>query len=317
LIRATGDLRKELGLSSSSKIKPILKNAYTIVLDQNSTTEQRLENLKFISLDNFENRANVLYLLINNKMPIALQKEAMGQLRNSNNKTIAPKLLELWSTLGSETRRTATDILLYKSYNHPVLLTAMENNQVSLGEFNLDLERRRVLLFSRNPDTKKRAKLLFSDAGVVQRKEVIEKMKPALKLEGDNDNGKILFTRVCANCHVFGTIGIEVGPSLTEISRKSKEALLHDILDPNSAVDAAYLNHKLVTKDGNIYMGLVFNETDKEITLKMMGGTTETIKKDEIESLTSTGASLMFEGLENSLTLQEMADLLTFLQLAN
>lgn len=317
LIRAAGDLRQVLGLSSSSKIKPLLKNAYTVVLDQNSTTEKRLENLEFISLDNFENRANLLYLLINNKMPIALQKEAMAQLRNSNNKTIAPKLLELWGTLGSETRRTATNILLYKSYNHPILLTAMENNRVSLGEFNLDLERRRVLLFSRDSDIKKRAELLFSDAGVVKRKEVIEKMKPSLLLDGNISNGKTIFTRVCANCHIFGTIGIEVGPSLTEISRKSKEALLHDILDPNAGVDTEYLNHKLIAKDGSIYMGLVHKETDEEITIKMMGGTTETIKKEDIESLTSTGASLMFEGLENSMSIQEMADLLAFLQLAN
>lgn len=316
LIRVSGTLRQVLGLPTSAKTKILLKNAYLAVLDQNISTEKRLEYLQLIASDDFDNREFLLYNLIDSKMPSALQKQALIQLQNSNKSTIAPKLLELWNSLGPESRRSATNILLYKSHNHDVLLTAMENNQVSLGEFNLDLERRRILLFSKNEDIKKRAEALFSDAGVVKRKDVIENMRPALLLDGNATNGKLIFEKVCSSCHIFRDIGVEVGPSLTEISRKSKESLLHDILDPNAGVDTQYLNHKLIAKDGSIYMGLVFKETDEEIGLRMMGGSTKTIKKHDIQSLTSTGSSLMFEGLEKSMTQQDMADLLAFLQLA-
>jgi len=314
LIRVSGILRQVLGLPTSSKIDKLLKNASLAVLDQNISTEKRLEYLQLIALDEFDNREFLLYELIDSKMPSALQKQALIQLQNSNKSTIAPKLLELWNSLGPESRRTAINILLYKSYNHNVLLTAMESKQVSLGEFNLDLERRRILLFSKNEDIKKRAEALFSDAGVVKRKDAIESMRPALLLNGNAPKGEIIFKRVCSTCHIFGNIGIGVGPSLTEISRKSKESLLYDILDPNAGVDTHYLNHKLITKDGSIYMGLVYKETDEEISLRMIGGSTKTIRKSDIESLTSTGLSLMFEGLEESMSHQEMADLLAFLQ---
>jgi putative heme-binding domain-containing protein len=139
-------------------------------------------------------------------------------------------------------------------------------------------------------------------------------MLPSLTLKGNTTNGKEVFERVCTNCHVFGDIGVEVGPGLTEISRKSKEQLLHDILDPNSGVDTNYMSYKLIDKDGSIYLGLIFKETDEEIGLRMMGGSTKTIKKSNIESLTSLGQSLMFEGMEENMTQQEMADLLAFLQ---
>ncbi len=317
LISASGKLRQASGLPASSKIKALLKNAASSILNKDISITQRLEYLQLIALDNFDNRELLLYQLLDSRMPSVLQKEALVQLQESNKRTIAPKLLELWKTLGPEARMEATDILLYKSYNHNLLLTAMENDQVNLGEFNLDLERRRVLLFSNDENIRKRAEALFSDAGVVKRKDAIDKMRPALTIQGNATKGKDVFKKNCAVCHMYGDLGVEVGPVLTEIYRKSKETLLNDILDPNAAVNTNYLNHRLITKDGSIYSGLVYRETDEEIGLRMMGGSTKTLKKADIESLTSLGTSLMFEGLEESMGLQEMADLLTFLQSAN
>jgi len=314
LISACGKLRQSIGLPVSSKIKTLMENASLSILNDDISTDQRLDHLQLIALDDFNKREQLLYQLLDNKMPLALQKQALVQLKNSNKSTIAPKLLDLWETLGPEARREATNILLYKSYNHDLLLTAMEDDQVNLGEFNLDLERRRVLLFSENEDIRKRAEALFSDVGVVKRKDAIEGMLPALTMKGSTTNGKEVFKRVCAVCHVFGDIGVEVGPGLTEISRKSKESMLHDILDPNAGVDVNYLGYKLIAKDGSIYLGLIFKETDEEIGLRMMGGSTKTIKKSNIESLTSSGISLMAEGMEEKMTHQEMADLMAFLQ---
>lgn len=314
LIRASGKLRQASGLPPSSMIKPLIKNASSAIFNNNIALAQRLEYLQLVALDEFDNREDLLYSLLDSKMPLALQKEAISQLQKSNKRSIGPKILELWKFLGPEARKDATNILLYKSYNHNLLLSAMENNLVSLGEFNLDLERRRVLLFSKDKNIRERAESLFSDSGVVKRKDAIAKMKPALTMKGDVANGKEVFKIVCSACHITGDIGVEVGPVLTEIYRKSKETLLSDILDPNAAVNTNYLNHKLITKDGSIYVGLVYNETDEEIGLRMMGGVTKIINKADIESLTSQGTSLMLEGLEGSMSLQEMADLLAFLQ---
>ncbi|MGB5171230.1 MAG: PVC-type heme-binding CxxCH protein [Eudoraea sp.] len=317
IIKSCGELRLALGVEASEKVNGYLPIARKNILENNGSLEEQLSQLQLIGLSDFEFRSALLYELLDSRKPLALQRESLLQLWNSNEEEVGPRLLELWPTLGPEARRHATDILLYKSFNHDPLLTAMENGKVNLGEFNLDLERRRVLLFSEDSRISKRAEVLFSDGGIVQRKEAIEEMLPVLQMNGNTSNGKSVFQNQCASCHIYDAIGNEVGPVLTEISRKSKESLLYEILDPNAAVDTKYLNYKVVTKDGNIYFGLVGSETDTDLTLAITGGNYVNINKANIDSFTSTGKSLMPEGLESAMDKQEMADLLAYLQKGN
>ncbi|MGI9551634.1 MAG: hypothetical protein ACR2MT_10570, partial [Aurantibacter sp.] len=314
LISASGNLRRAMGLPTATKISGMMKKAGQSIFDSRLSVAERLEQLQLLKLGDFKNRSELLYRLLDSKQPLVLQEEALTQLSDADDATVGKRLLELWSGLGPQARKTATDILLYKSHNHDALLTAMENNLVNLGEFNLDLERRRTLLMWSGKDIQERAKKLFSDAGVVQRKEAIEAMGPALAMNGSPVQGADIFDVQCAQCHRYGNDGEDVGPVLTEVNRKSKESLLHDILDPNAAIDTKYLNHQLKTKEGNILSGLVFRETDSEIGLKMIGGDERIIQKSEIEQFSSLGRSMMPEGLETNMSHQEMADLLAFLQ---
>lgn len=314
LLRASGDLRKVLALSGSTQIFEMIAEASAAISDQNLPIEQRLEWLQLAGLGPIEQRKELLLKLLGNREPMVLQNEAIVQLSNATDAQIANRLIELWPGLVPQARQKISDILLYKPMNHDVLLSAIEDGKINPGELNLNLERRRVLLRYGTDDIRKRAEALFSDAGVVKRKDAIEAMKPVLALNGDESAGKMIFESVCAQCHRYGSIGKEVGPSLTEINRKSKESLLYDILDPNAAVDAEYLNYQVRTKDGSIFTGLIANESDTEITLKMTGGLDKKINKNEMESMSSTGSSMMFEGLEANMNHQEMADLLAFLQ---
>ena len=89
---------------------------------------------------------------------------------------------------------------------------------------------------------------------------------------------------------------------------------MHDILDPNAAVNTEYINHKVETKEGEVHMGIVDSETDEYIVIKKMGGAKVTINKADIKNLSSMGTSLMMEGLEGAMSIQDMADLLAFLR---
>ena len=97
--------------------------------------------------------------------------------------------------------------------------------------------------------------------------------------------GSSVFQNLCSSCHIYGNSGNEVGPVLTEISRKSKEVLIHEILDPNAAVDTRYLNYKVVTTDGSIYFGLISNETDTELAIKIPVGKKLLFQKIQLKSL--------------------------------
>lgn len=317
LIRAAGNLREATGLPVSEKIRSSLVQARTDLFKEELSSDERLDLLHLVALDEFDRRAEILYQLLDNRQPLALQQEALQQLWASDAKNVADELLIRWPTFGPEARKGAGNILLYKAYNHDRLLSALEAGKISLGELNFDLERRRELLFSQDDAIRKRAEALFSDAGVVTRKVAMEKMRPALDLKGDLVKGKALFESLCGTCHRYGDLGQDVGPVLTEIQRKSKASLLHDILDPNAAVDTKYLNHRIQTESGDIYVGIVEQETDTEISLRMIGGQSVQIPKKEVASFTSLGQSLMPEGLEGGMSEQDMADLLAFLQQEN
>jgi putative membrane-bound dehydrogenase-like protein len=315
LMPALATLRHKLNLPPSARFLKMSRTALAEIRKETLPDSVRLQQLALVELLPYQEKSQVLFDCLDNQQPLKIQEGALRQLSTHPETEIGERIVSMWQELSPQTRRHASDLLLYMKTHHDALLTGLENGTINIGEMNFDLERRRTLLWwTDDENTKRRAERLFSDAGVTTRKQAVEKMKPALVLAGSVMQGAEVFQSVCSNCHVYGAQGQEVGPVLTEINRKSKETLLHDIIDPNAAVDTKYINHRLETKAGIVHMGIVASETDQQITLMKMGGEQVVVDKDEVQSFRSTGTSLMMEGLENSMTTQEMADLLAFLQ---
>jgi putative membrane-bound dehydrogenase-like protein len=315
LLTSLASLRQKLKLQPSSQFLKYSKEASKNVLDTSLPDSVRVQYLSLLDFLPYAQKSTILFECLKNNQPLKLQENALRQLSSYREKEIGNKVVAMWKDLSPQTRRYASDLLLYIESNHDALLTGLEKGIINIGEMNFDLERRRTLLWwTDNENTKTRAKKLFSDSGVSNRQAAMDKMKPSLTLKGNSINGEKVFSNTCATCHKYGNIGKEVGPVLTEISRKSKATMLHDILDPNAAVDPKYVNHSLETKSGAIHMGIVANETDKSVTIHKIGGEKVLINKSEIKKFRSLGTSLMMEGFENALSNQEMADLLEFLQ---
>ena len=315
LIAALAFLRHKLRLPNSAQFSSISANALLKVADKSLPDSVRLNQLVFASFLPYKSKADVLFNCLKNTEPLTLQEAALRQLASYQEKEIGKRLIKMWQELGPQARKWAGDLLLYIEIHHDALLTGLEKGTINIGEMNFDLERRRTLLYwTDDKQTRARAEKLFSDAGVSTRKEAMEKMKASLSLKGFPDKGEKVFQSTCATCHKYGSLGNDVGPVLTEINRKSKDLLLHDILDPNAAVNTQYINHRLETTSGVVHFGIVKAETDKSVTIRKMGGETVSVDKSAIKRFNSLGTSFMTEGLENSLTLQDMADLLAFLQ---
>jgi putative heme-binding domain-containing protein len=64
--------------------------------------------------------------------------------------------------------------------------------------------------------------------------------------------------------------------------------------------------------DGRVSTGIIAHETATSITLKRAENVQETILRQNIDELSSTGTSLMPEGMEKKIRPQEMADLLAY-----
>ena len=149
------------------------------------------------------------------------------------------------------------------------------------------------------------------------RKQVIAKYESALQLKGDRARGQTVFGKRCANCHRQGQIGHEVGPNLASLTNKMPKALLDSILEPSAAVEAKYLNYTVVTNQGRILTGILSAETASSITLLAPEGRRESILRNDIDQLQSTGKSLMPDGLEKEITPQDVSDLISFIRADN
>ncbi len=137
-----------------------------------------------------------------------------------------------------------------------------------------------------------------------------------VKQKGNAANGKLIFAKqgTCANCHVVNGVGKEVGPNLSEIGKKlSKEALYESILYPSAGISHNYETHLLETKKGDVVQGILISQTPAEVTLKDKDAILRTFKRSEIETLTKSPISLMPADLHQTMTTQELADVVEYL----
>ena len=95
---------------------------------------------------------------------------------------------------------------------------------------------------------------------------------------------------------------------------RSPEDLLIAIVDPNREVNPQYFSTRILTTDGVVLDGIVGTETATSITLKREKGETVTVLKVKIEKLVRSTLSLMPEGLEKVIDLQQMADLIRYIR---
>ncbi|MFZ9092295.1 MAG: hypothetical protein ACO3FE_19650, partial [Planctomycetaceae bacterium] len=84
----------------------------------------------------------------------------------------------------------------------------------------------------------------------------------------------------------------------------------------NRRVDPQYSEYVIVTTEGQLLNGLLVAENNTDITLRQPEGRQQTIARDRIEEMRATGKSLMPEGIEKDVTVQQMADILAFLRSA-
>ena len=78
----------------------------------------------------------------------------------------------------------------------------------------------------------------------------------------------------------------------------------------------AFVAHTAVTDDGRVLTGIVAAQSETSVTLRAADGTDHLLPREEIDSLSSTGRSLMPEGFERAVDPKGMADLLAYLMSA-
>ena len=274
--------------------------------------DTRLKAIQVLAYDDFERVKEALTGLLSPNHPQEVQRAAVAALGSFSQPEVAELLLPGWRTYAPTIRADVINVLLDVRNRIPALLGAIEDGVVPANQ--VPFARRAALLRAADATTKERLNRIFAGA-IASRKEVIAKYQAALSMKGDTARGQKIFETACATCHRAGDLGKEVGPNLATTRQWSPEQMLSNILDPNREVAPNFVGYSVETKDGRTLDGIITDESVASLTLKRAEGVTETVLRRDIAQLSGSGLSLMPEGLESAVTVEQMADLLAFLLL--
>ncbi|QEL18792.1 PVC-type heme-binding CxxCH protein [Limnoglobus roseus] len=133
---------------------------------------------------------------------------------------------------------------------------------------------------------------------------------------GDATRGEAVFRRKemqCLACHGIAGVGGQVGPDMTSIGASAQpDYLVESLLIPNKAIKEGYHAIEVNTLSGKVVSGIKLRETKTELALRNAEDKEVSISTDDIDTKKQT-RSLMPDGLVDTLTRQELVDLVRFL----
>jgi putative heme-binding domain-containing protein len=134
--------------------------------------------------------------------------------------------------------------------------------------------------------------------------------------EGLASRGANVFVKAqCARCHRFDGKGETLGPDLTTIAaRFTRKELIESIVHPSHIISSQYASKTLLTTDGRQITGLVLQGAGGETIVLQPNGEQVALTARQIESAKPSKLSAMPDGLLDTLTLEEVADLFAYLQ---
>ena len=243
----------------------------------------------------------------------AIQSAAITALARQSPLDPWHDLLRGFPALPPPVRVAILDGVLRNTERTELLLEAVDAGVINIVE--IDPLRMRRLTTHNDESIRMRVKALLDERYPEERKEAIAAHQKALDLKGDPLRGREVFQKNCASCHRIAGVGRRIGPDISDSRTKKPEQLLTDILEPNLAIDANYIGYTLQSADGKVYSGLIEAAADDRVTMRLTeNNETVTLMRDEVEQMISSGASLMPEGFEKNISIQEMADLIAFIK---
>jgi putative membrane-bound dehydrogenase-like protein len=196
------------------------------------------------------------------------------------------------------------------------LIAALKASPLRSG---LRIEQVKPRLAKYSPAVQQEAEELYAllDADAVKQKARLEEILASLDA-GDIRRGQAVFNSPkasCSACHAVGYLGGTVGPDLTHIGKiRTERDLLESIVFPSFSFVRGYEPVLVTTKTGKLHNGVIRNDTADELVLATGVNQEVRIARDDVDEIQPSKVSVMPAGLDQQLTLRELADLVAFLK---
>jgi len=286
----------------------VIREAADVDLDE-SVRAGKLDLLRY---DRSPRAVEALLPIVTQSPSQTLRISAAAALTAHSDPRIGPDLVAAYAAQTPAVRRAILDALIAEPGRANLLLDQVAAGHIAKSE--LDAPRQNRLKSASDPALRLHAAELLAAAPPAERKRVLADYQASLKLKANPQTGRELFRQHCSVCHRIAGVGVDVAPDISDSRVKTPEQLLVDILNPNQAIDNNYTSYTVVMADGSIHSGIIGGETASAITLRQQEAKTVELLRADVETIKSTGLSLMPEGFEKQLSQQQLADLISFIK---
>lgn len=300
------------GSKTGAPLDQAFERAVQTAVDTAASEPTRMRAIGLAAHAGSEQASSALLRLATSDASSSIRTQAVTALAGYSDEKTAHKLLASWDEQTPAARHGILDLLMARAATARILLTSIADKKLARAE--LGLARENALRNYADAETRALARTLLAAAADSDRARVLAAYQPALDLTPDALSGKALFARHCANCHRIEGVGHEVGPDISDLRTKTPPQLLVDILNPNQAIDNNYVSYTVTTTTGIVHRGLIAAETPSSIRLRQAEGKSFDLLRSEIESLRSSGVSLMPDGVEKELSPQQLADVIAYVK---
>ncbi len=291
----------------------VLPRMRQILADTQANPEKRKRALDTIVRGRDKTAAGVLQAVLAEP---ALRGAAIRALAAYDDPGTAASILAQYARLTEREQRDALGTLVVRPEYAMALLNAIVQQQVPRTHVHA-YHIRQLLRFDDRRLNERIEEVWGTVRATTQDKQqLMDRYKRLLTADrlknADTSNGRQVFNKTCATCHVLFGEGEHIGPDITGSNRANLDYVLETVLDPNAVVGKDYLMTDIVTFDGRVISGLVLKETDSAVTLRTINDTMVIAKQDIDQRLLAT-QSLMPEQLLETLKPGDVRDLVAYL----
>jgi len=229
---------------------------------------------------------------------------------------ITPKLLILrYPVLTPEERREMVATLSSRKEFALELLDAVESKKVPRSDISAYAARQMYALGDRELADRLRAVWGEVHDSPRQKQEQLARYKklltPAYLKNADPNNGRLVYSKTCQNCHKLFGEGGAIGPDLTGSNRSNLDYLLSNIIDPSAEVGRDYKMSTVTTADMRVITGIIVERTSARVVVQTA---TErvTVPAEDVEAIKDSALSTMPDGQLDALTREQVRDLIAY-----
>lgn len=291
----------------------------TVLATPNAPADQRLQALEALIAANDASLLEPVRQILADRESarVEFRGRVLASLGRLDDPRVAEAVLARFGKLDAELQPRAIELLTQRVSWAKQLLAAIGRDEVPANVLNQNQVRRLISTGDKELIEQVGARWgVIRDTRNPEREHVIAEMKQHIRQKpGDAFAGEKVFGKVCGQCHKMYGQGEEVGPDITVNGRSSFDQLLSNVFDPSLVIGAAYRAYTVVTADGRVLTGLLTEDGEQRVVLKVQGGKLETIARGDVELIQASEVSMMPEQLERQITPEELSDLFAFLTL--